>query len=101
MDDRVGTLAVRVRSDLVGRDAELRELGERFTRGVLERVSALLDERAPGRVVFLRTLPIQWSIREADAASVDEVARAAVQIAAAIEASMPRGELVPAPDAPA
>jgi hypothetical protein len=101
VEDRVGTLSVRVRSDLDGRDAELRELGERFTRGVIERVSAILEARAPGRVVFLRTLPIRWSISEADAASADELARAAEQVAAAIEASIPPGELLPAPDAAA
>lgn len=93
MHDRVGTLALRVRTDLEGRELAVRDLAERFTRDVIERSSQLLDARHPGRIVMLKTLPLAFTLGERDGMSPDRlgaaIERAAEELASAIEASLP------------
>lgn len=102
MDDRVGTLAVHVRTDLDGRDDELRGVAEQLTRDVVERVSLVLEARAPGRVIVLRTLPVHVALTEQEGTSSERlrsvVERVAEQIAAAIETSLPRDTREPEVD---
>ena len=93
MHDRVGTLALRVRTDLEGRELAVRDLAERFTRDVIERSSQLLDARHPGRIVVLKTLPFAFTLAERDAmlpGRLDAaIERAAEALAASIEAMLP------------
>lgn len=103
MHDRVGTLALRVRTDLEGREVAVRDLAERFTRDVIERVSQLLDARHPGRIVMLKTLPLAFTLSESEGASPDRLhaatERAAEELARSIEASLTTGASEPSPTA--
>lgn len=104
MDARVGTLALRVHSELDGREAASRELADRFTRGVLEQVAGELERRVPGRLVFLRRLPVHWTLAEPVGEAADalaaEIGRAARELVAAVEATL-GGDADPSPDAEA
>lgn len=76
IEDRIGELRLRIRTD--GDGAAVRPAAERLVRDALERCAALLEQRAPGRVVLMRSLPLRWRIDEsllADAAGADELAR--------------------------
>jgi hypothetical protein len=103
MHDRVGTLALRVRTDLEGRELAVRDLAERFTRDVIERSSQLLDARHPGRIVMLKTLPLAFTLAERDGTSPGRLEaateRAAEELAASIEASLPTDASEPSANA--
>lgn len=103
MHDRVGTLALRVRTDLEGREVAVRDLAERFTRDVIERCSQLLDAGHPGRVVMMKSLPLAFTLTERDSISPDHlrtaIERAAEELARSIEASLPTDGLPPSPSA--
>lgn len=96
MDDRVGTLSLRVTTDIVGRDTELRELAERFTREVIQYVSTELETRFPARVVLLQRLPIQWTLPERAGTSSerlhDEIRRAAEAVLERVGTLLPRDD---------
>ncbi|HEY5935908.1 MAG TPA: hypothetical protein VIU61_14765 [Kofleriaceae bacterium] len=96
MDDRVGTLALRVHSE--GREAASRELAERFTRGVIERLAAQLEERMPGRLVFLRRLPLAWTLTDELESLASEIERAANELVLAVESTLIADD-EPQPDA--
>jgi hypothetical protein len=98
VDDRVGTLALQVHSE--GREAESRDLAERFTRGVLERLAAELEHRMPGRLVFLRRLPMTWTLTDEPASLGDEIERAALALIDAVESTLVLQD-EPLPDADA
>jgi hypothetical protein len=81
IQDRVGELRMRVRTDLPDA-AEIRPTAERIVRAVLERCAALLEARAPGRVVLVRRLPLRFALDESlldDDTAVDDLAQAAVE----------------------
>jgi hypothetical protein len=84
IQDRIGELRVRVRTN-VPDATEIRPVTEEIVRAALERCAALLEERAPGRLVLVRHLPLRWACDESvfdDDAAVEELAQATV---AAIE----------------
>ncbi|MEJ7812800.1 MAG: hypothetical protein WKG32_20465, partial [Gemmatimonadaceae bacterium] len=60
-DDRVRELQLTVRAP-PGADEALASRAEGFTRRALERASALIEERAPGRLVVVRRLPLRWRL---------------------------------------
>jgi hypothetical protein len=79
IEDRVGELRVRVRTDLP-EAGDLRQRAEQIARLTLERCAVLLDERNPERIVLIRRLPLRWRFDEAaldEAATVEELASAA------------------------
>jgi hypothetical protein len=79
IEERIGEVRVRVRTNVPDAEA-IRPIAERIVRAALERCAALLEERAPGRVVLIRRLPLRWRIDESvleDAQQIGELARAA------------------------
>jgi hypothetical protein len=79
VEARISEVRVRVRTD-VADAAEIRPAAERMVRAVLDRCAALLEERAPGRVVLIRRLPLRWRLDEStleDDSSVEQLALAA------------------------
>jgi hypothetical protein len=99
IEDRIGELRIRVRTDVPNADA-IRPAAEGIVRAALERCTALLEERHPGCVVLVRRLPLRWKLDESvldDITQVDHLARAAAD---AIEsrASSPVLELSPSDD---
>ena len=84
IESHVAELRLHVRTD-VRNAANIRLAAERLVHAALERCSDLLDERAPGRVVMIRRLPLRWRIEESvldDDAYVEALAQA---VADAIE----------------
>ena len=80
IDARIAEVRVRIRTD-ISDEAEIRPKAERIVRAVLERCAALLEQRAPGRVVLIRRLPLHWRLDESmvdDEAQVEHLARSAV-----------------------
>jgi hypothetical protein len=78
IEDRIGELRMRIRTDLADA-AEVGPVVERVVRAVLERCAALMEERAPGRMIMIRRLPLRWRIDQSvldDATQVEELARA-------------------------
>jgi hypothetical protein len=63
MESQVGVLALRVRTHADRSDA-VRLEAERFTRRVLERCDALLETRAPARVLLMRSFDLSIRIAE-------------------------------------
>jgi hypothetical protein len=84
IEDRVGELRLRLRTDLP-EPAEIGRQAESMTRQVLDRCAALLADHAPGRIFTARRLPLRWRL-DADAlgdgATIEHLASAT---AAAIE----------------
>jgi hypothetical protein len=79
IEDHVGHLQVRVRTDIPQPD-ELRPAAELLVRSALERCAAILEARAPGRIIMVRRLPLQFRCDESvldDPEQVEELARAA------------------------
>lgn len=79
IEARIAEVRVRVRTDIP--DAtEIRPAAERMVRAALGRCAELLEEKAPGRIVFIRRLPLHWRQEETvvdDATHIEELARAA------------------------
>lgn len=79
IEDRIGQLRVHVRTDVP--DAEvIRPAVELIVRSALERCAAILEERAPGRLVLIRRLPMHFQCDDSvldDASQVEDLARAA------------------------
>lgn len=88
-ESRIGELHLRVRGE--GDAADLRERAEWFTREVLGRAVELLEARAPGRLIFLRRLPLRWSLAEDELADGSRVEDSARELAEAIERRLPAG----------
>ena len=79
IDGRIGEVRVRVRTD-IPEAAEIRPAVERTVRAALERCAELLEERAPGRIVLIRRLPLHWRFEEdmlGDPLQVEDLALAA------------------------
>ncbi|MDR3698743.1 MAG: hypothetical protein P4L56_03850 [Candidatus Sulfopaludibacter sp.] len=79
IEERIGEVRVRVRTNIPDA-AEVRPAAERMVRAVIERCAALLEARAPGRVVLIRRLPLHWRVDESafdDAEHVEDLALAA------------------------
>jgi hypothetical protein len=77
IEDQVKELRIRVSTD---GDTDIRPTAERMARAALERCAAVLEARAPGRVVLVRRLPLRWRIDAAvldDDAELDALAQAA------------------------
>src|SRR4051812_20219855 len=99
-ESRIGEVYLKVHA--TGDDASLRDRAEGFARAVFELVVELLEARAPGRLIFVRRLPLSWTVGEellavaeprALAASIERFAR---ELAAEIAARLPAGtSLVP------
>jgi hypothetical protein len=81
---RVAELCLRVRTE-AGNAYDLRPRAERFARAVLERCADLVEARAPGRLVFVRRLPLRWRLNEARLGGTAALERCAADAAAAIE----------------
>src|SRR5262245_12179321 len=105
LEDAIREVRVRVRTDLSLDAAEIRPAVEGIVRAVLERCAALLEERAPGRIVLIGRLPLRWRFDELDAFAgdepqrVDELARSAAdvieRIALQASASLSNGSSIP------
>ncbi len=92
IEDRIGELRLRVRTDATDADA-LRPDLERVVRTALERCATLLEQRAPGRIVLVRHLPLRWSADRsalADEDAVESLARAAFDLIEHLAAASPR-----------
>src|SRR5262245_40613662 len=89
LDDWVGELRLRVRTDVADDVPRTRAAAERFARAVIERCAELLEARAPGRLVRVRTLPVHWRLLTHGLDSDQEVARFAAILADALEARVP------------
>ena len=79
--DYIGELRLRVRTDVEDIDV-VRSAAESIVRAALERCVALLEERAPGRIVFIRRLPLRFHCDETvldETIQVEELARAFVE----------------------
>jgi hypothetical protein len=94
IQERIAEVRVHVRTDIPD-VTYIRPAAERIVRAALDRCALLLEERAPGRVVLIRRLPLRWRLDEAgldDATQVEELARAAAD---AIERTLGRPVLDP------
>ena len=79
IDDYIGELRVRVRTDIEDVDV-VRSAAEAIVRAALERCVEILEERAPGRIVFIRRLPLRFHCDESvldETSQVEELARLA------------------------
>ena len=79
IEDRVGEVRLRIRTDLSER-ADIRPAAEEMVCRALERCAAILEARVPGRVVLIRRLPLHLRADESmldDAIDVEDLARAA------------------------
>jgi hypothetical protein len=104
----IDELGLRIKTDLAGKDAELRRSAEDLTRAVLGRIADLVEARAPGRVIRVRALPIRWRLdpgmltgpdngRAADSAENAAAIRAEIEeLAAALVRDL--DARLPAPD---
>ena len=102
IEDRVGELRLRVRTD-IDAPGEVRIAAERVVRSALERCASMLEARAPGRVVFIRQLPLHVRCDETlfdDPDQIEQLAQAAADtiermlIPAGLEADLPTGGAV-------
>lgn len=84
MESRVGELDLRVRAP-AGRADAVVPIARDFVCRVLERCDALLEERAPGRLVFMRRLEMQWRVWQRALESGDEVEAVAAELARALD----------------
>ena len=84
MDSRVGELDLSVRTPSGRADATL-EAARHFTCRVLERCDALLEQRAPGRLVFMRELDMEWRVWDHALDVSDEVDAVAAEVASALD----------------
>src|SRR5258708_5327239 len=84
MESRVGELDLRVRAP-AGRADAIVPAARDFVCRVLERCDALLEERAPGRLVFMRQLDMQWRVWQRVLGSGDEVEAVAAEMARALD----------------
>jgi hypothetical protein len=100
-EDRIGELRIRIRTATVGDERALRREVERFARAVLERALQRLEERAPGRRVFLRQLPLQWHLGEEALGDELRIEALAEELAASLERSLPPPADAPSPSADA
>jgi hypothetical protein len=94
IEDRVGEVRLRVRTDLA-EAAEMRPAAERIVCAALGHCAAVLEERAPGRIVFIRRLPLHWRIEEAALDDPELVGELALAAADAIERIAVPGALEP------
>lgn len=94
IEDRVGEVRLRVRTDLA-EAAEMRPAAERIVCAALGRCAALLEERAAGRIVFIRRLPLRWRIEETALDDPELVGELALAAADAIERIAVPGALDP------
>ena len=82
IEERIGEIRIRVRTDIS--DAHrVRSASERVVRAALERCAVLLEERAPGRIVLIRRLPLRWRFDESmfdEEAQVEELAAATADV---------------------
>jgi hypothetical protein len=79
IDDQIGRLRIRVKTDLPN-SGDLRLASERMARATLERCSEILETRNPGRVVIVRSLPLNWRAEESlmqDSDVIEDLAQAA------------------------
>jgi hypothetical protein len=79
IEDRIGEVRLRIRTDLSER-GDIRPAAEEMMRRALERCAAILEARAPGRVRLVRRLPLHVRADESmldDAIDVEDLARAA------------------------
>jgi hypothetical protein len=99
IEDRIGEVRLRIRTDLSDR-ADIRPAAVEMVRRALERCAAILEARAPGRVLLVRRLPLHVRADQSmleDAIDVEDLARAAAD---AIErAAVPFVFDRPTPDA--
>ena len=96
MDSRVSELALTVRApgDRLG---ALGHPAERFAKRVLERCDELLEARAPGRVVLLRTFDMHWRLVDGGLHVESEVEAFADKVAEAIDARAREATTTPVP----
>jgi hypothetical protein len=92
---RVAELCLGIRAE-AGNAHNLRPRAERFARAVLERCADLVEAQAPGRLVFVRRLPLRWRLSEAALGGEAALERCAADAAAAIEEAV-RDAVPPSP----
>lgn len=80
----INEVRLRVRSDH-GDPATIRPVAESVMRAALERCAALLEERSPGRLVFIRRLHLNWRIEGSSLENESQVEDLARSAADAIE----------------
>ncbi len=83
-EDRVDELLLHIRAP-AGQDRGLRSSAEGLARRVLERCAERLEQRSPGRLVFLSRLPVHWNVSADRLDDPELIARLADELARFIE----------------
>src|SRR6187551_3824204 len=97
LEDAVHEVRVKVRTDVGSDAAEIRPAVEKIVRAVLERCAGLLEQRAPGRVVLIRRLPLRWRFDDLnelgsdEPEQIEELARSAADVIERLALAVPDG----------
>jgi len=88
-DHSVAELRLHVSATSASR-TNLGDPAERFVASVLETAGDRIESKWPGRLVFLRRLPLHWKIGEDELSDAAAIARYADEIAASLEHAAPQ-----------
>ena len=108
LEDAVREVRIKVRTDLSSDADAIRPAAEKVVRAVLERCAAILEQRAPGRVVLIGRLPLRWRFDELaefaveEPGHIEELARSAADVVERLGIAAPAGAALatgsPVPD---